>query len=217
MEHAMTRYALALAALLASSSLANAALVATFSQNPSATPTVTATDNGTTTTIDVTDASTAITSGLGALLGNALFSFAATSVDAAATLASAVIQHYSGSFCFTSGPGCSGTNFLSGVFTDAAFGALGGPGLTVNVNSPPDTLTMSSDVVPAADLIPPSTFGLTFADLTPNLHIDGTTIGAFTADFAGTVSASAVPTPEPTALALLGVGLFGLTLVKRRA
>ena len=199
-----------LLALVASG--ANATLIATFSQNPHVGPTVNATDDGTTTNISILDISTAVTSGISGLIGNAIFDFNATSVDAAATLGSAVIQHYSGSFCFTSANGCGGTNFLSGTFTDAAFGALGGPGLTVNVNNPPDTLVLTSSVIASSELQAPSTFGLTFANLTPNLHIDGTTIGAFTADFAGTVSASSVP--EPFSLGLLGIGLFGLGMVR---
>jgi hypothetical protein len=210
----MTKIALTLAMLLGSTALANATLVAAFSQNPSATPTVTATDNGTTTDITVSSASTAITSGE-VPLGNAFFSLTAASVDAATTLLSAVIQHYNGSFCFTTAAGCGGTNLLSGTFTDAAFGALGGPGLAVNVNNPPDTLVLTSSVLPPSDLVPPSTFGLTFANLIPGLSIDGSTIAAFTADFSGTVSASS-PVAEPASLAILGIGLLGLAFVTRR-
>ena len=195
---------------------ASAALVASFSENPSAGPTVTATDNGTVTNIAVNSVSTQITAGNGSILGSHLFSLAAHSVSAATQLGTQIIQLYAGTFCFTSAAGCTGTNFLSGTFTDATFGAAGGPGLTLNVNSPPDTLTLTSGVIPANLLASPSTFGLTFANLSPGLHIDGATIGAFTADFSGTVSASTATVVEPASLAILGAGLVGLGLTRRK-
>lgn len=129
-------------ALVALATSANAALVASFSENPSATPPIVATDNGTVTHITTSNASTQITAGNGLILGTSLFSLNATSVSAATQLGTQIIQLYSGSFCFTSLNGCTGTNFLSGTFTDATFGAAGGPGLTLNVNSPPDTLIL---------------------------------------------------------------------------
>ena len=102
-----------------------------------------------------------------------------------------------------------------GTFTDAAFGANGGPGLVVNVSQPPESLSLFSDLVPAKDLGHPSTFDLTFTALTPDLSIIGSTIAGFTASFAGGASASAVP--EPGGIALLGVGLLGLGLVTVRS
>jgi hypothetical protein len=193
---------------------ANAALIASFSQNPSLLPTVTATDNGTVTNIVIDDKSTNVSTGT--FSGTTLLSFSATSIDAAQTFGGAVIQHYSGNFCFTSSANCGGTNYLSGVFTDAAFGALGGPGLVVNVNNPPDTLTLTSDTIPSNELTSPSAFNITFADVTPLLHINGTTIAGFTADFAGNVSASTQNVFEPGSLAILGTALIGLGMVSLR-
>ena len=137
----MRKYLLAATALFGLSiSAANATLIASFSQNPSQTPTVAATDNGTTTNIVVNSASTNISAGATGVIPAAFFSLSAASIDPVLQIGALIIQHYSGTFCFSSLASCGGTNLLSGVFTDAAFGQGGGPGLTVNVNNPPDSL-----------------------------------------------------------------------------
>jgi hypothetical protein len=196
---------------------AQAALIATFGQI-SSTNTVVATDNGTATHIVVDDAIAAVTTFASGPIGNVQFSLDATSTDAAVAIAGAIVQHYAGTFCFTSGTNCSGTNYLSGVFDDAAFGGAGGPGLVVNANNPPDLLTLTSDILTASQLVAPSSFNLGFTDIAtpPGLHINGTTIGAYTASFAGNVSASTVAVPEPMSLGLMGLGLLGLGMVKYR-
>src|SRR5262252_7933017 len=128
---------------------AHAANVVTFSQVSNAN-TLTATENGalTQTTLTITDAIINI----GQLLGAPIpilnfFSLTATSNDPAVGLLGAIVQHYDGTFCLSTAAGCGGINTLSGSFSDAVFGGAGGPGLTLHVNSPPDTLSLSSAII----------------------------------------------------------------------
>jgi hypothetical protein len=208
---------LAATAIAALAGPATAANLITFSQT-SGTNAVTATDNvgNTQTTLTATDAGISIGQLISGGFTTGLFSLNAHSIDPATTLLNAVIQHYSGSFCITTAAGCGGTNILSGVFTDAAFGGLGGPGLAVNVNNPPDTLTLTSGVISATLLAAPNAATLAFTNLIPALAIQGTTIAPFTASFAGTVSSSATPAAEPLSIALLGVGILGIAFAKSR-
>jgi len=213
----MLKLVLGLLASAAFTISANAVQIVSFGQT-SGTNTVVGDANvaGTQTTITIDDAVVNITQLFGGSPGIADFSLNATSVDPVTVIGSAVIQHYSGTFCLTTAINCGGTNILSGTFTDAAFGGIGGPGLVVNANNPPDQLTLVSAVISPANLQAPSTFNLDFSNLIPPLHVVGQTIADFTASFVGNASASTINVPEPTSMAVLGMGLIGLGIVKRR-
>lgn len=204
---------------------ANATQIISFGQT-SSNNTVTATDNGTTTNIGISGASILIDQLFGVPTPPAIAAFmnlSAVSAGPAVPIGAQFVQHYNGSFTICSTLNCGGVgnvNDLSGVFTDAAFGTSTGGQLSINVAAPPDTLALTSSVIPAIDLISPSSFTLSMSNIAapPGLHLDGTTIAAFTASFAGVANATteAVPTPEPAALGLLGVGLLGIGMVRRR-
>lgn len=206
---------LACAALL---SPASANQITAFGQS-SNTNTISATTNitNTITTISVADADIGITQLFNNSPVGALFNLTAVSFDAVTTIGSALLQHYNGTFCLTSASSCGGINYLSGSFSDAAFGINGGAQLSINVAAPPDILNLSSDVISAANLISPSSFTLSFSNVTPGLNVVNETIAPFTASFSGVASAETqAVVAEPGSLALLGVGLLGTVALARR-
>lgn len=204
----MSKLVIAFAALLASTSLASATTILVFGQS-SGTP-INAVENAgqTQTTLTATDAPILITEIENGVATSAFFDLNATSTGPAQALGSGAAQHYAGTFSITSGAGDTGTNFLSGSFTDLAFGA--GPGGALAVGAPPDTLTFTSDVITSLSL--PAGIGFAFSNVIPGFAMVGSSIGSFTSNVSGTFSASV---PEPASLGLLGLGLVGLFGVTR--
>jgi hypothetical protein len=174
--------------------------------------TITATANGTDTATTISGSGIAVnvTQDLGGYLGPALFTINATSTNSATPVGTGAVQNYSGSFSITNGA----TNVLSGSFTDAALGV--GGAITLAIGSPPDVLSLTSDNIPANQLSAPLAAAFSMTNVLPPISIVGSTIDSFTATVSGNVSSSTVAIPEPGPLAVMGVGLLGLGLIKHR-
>jgi autotransporter adhesin len=178
--------------------------------------TITATANAgdTATTIAGTDVAINVAQDLGGTLGAAFLDLTATSVDSAVAVGTGAVQHYNGSFSVFTGAGMTGVNLLSGMFTDAALGV--GGALTLAIGAPPDLLHLTSALISASQLVNPDAAAFSLTNVLPPISIVGSTIDSFTATVSGNVSSSVAAVPEPAPIAILGMGLIGLGMLRIR-
>jgi hypothetical protein len=202
---------------MTAASAAQAAVILTFGQ-VSSLNTVSAIPNATDTQTTITGGNVLVT--LTQVVGanppiTAILNLTAISTGPATTSGGLTTQLYSGNFTISSGLNGTGTDYLSGTFSDSVFGAGTGLTLTASNATPGESVSFSSGFFPPADLGNPEAISLSFANVTPPVGIVGTTLAGFTSGISGDFSATGIS--EPAALGLLGVGLLGLGLVRRRS
>lgn len=200
-------------AVLLASTAANANVILTFGQVGNGN-TVTGTQTGSTTSITTTNTAVTITQIDGSVTTpiNAYLTLNLTSTSLASTIAGYITEDFSGTFSIRSAINGGGVNYLSGSLVDVALGQ--NAAFTLTASTPAATNVMfTSDVIANLGLDRGASFS--FANVTPGLRIVNNTIGSFGASVSGTFSGN--PIPEPVSMGLLGTGLLGLGLVRRRA
>lgn len=142
-------------------------------------------------------------------------SLIANSTSLATSDGSDITQNFGGTIAITQGA----INLLTVNFSDIFSGAVGGSSPTLSSSQPPDIFTGTSDVFDPLKLGIPRGFSISFSSFNcvggGGLAITGSSICSATAAGTGTFSADVVA-PEPTTLALFGIGLLGASTRLRR-
>jgi len=141
------------------------------------------------------------------------------STGVATTAAGTISQNFVGEVDFTVNPGPAGVGnpaFLIATFSgpNGTFsGGAGGGGANLGASEPSDTVTFTVPGLAFAN----ASVALSFSGIVipPGLSISGTTVGPFTAQGAGTFSATIVPEPGTLGLATFPV-VIGLLTYRRR-
>jgi hypothetical protein len=142
----------------------------------------------------------------------------AASISGAQTAGPFIVQEFAGTFSICSTAAGCAINYLSGSFTDGALTANGAIQIVVAATD----VDFTSDVITA--LGEPNALGFSFTNVTPPVSLvactatnpgcdTGQTINSFTASVAGNAAAAV---PEPATIALLGAGLIGFSVMRRR-